>query len=1157
MPQSGMLALKSFQSFQVNDGLLGQVVEAVKAGEKEARSTGDIQTFEVFYKGFRQNIAIGRVMVIPAKVADSRETFPIALLYGTIMKECFGEEAADLITYRIGDTEFDEYSKADLASLKDKIFKNKETGKYDSIVIFAPAWLNQREYVHFRFTKDDEKLTNLVRHLIFSAYFNPALSSAFNALMTDVSTDKLDVVNITPKLNFPGIAENPLKDYPDFQKMGANRAKKIFLTLKTADAITKEQLEPAELDVFDALNNVVEKAMGVKPIKDVAKHQGSLKKVAYVEHVPGHKNSQGEAAPWVIKQHNTGKILSSHKSEAEAKKHLRDMEAHKHGSDEVKDVDLGSKGDFKVHENALHEALGIPADQKIPMEKLHEVMNSDDYSEHVKDMARSAIGLKSMHHSSSKQACGELPVVEGTNVGPGTSAANQEPPTPKKEDLRGPEGSKPLGIELNSDGTAKREEKGKEAATVIPRYCPICKKDYKVATAATKCPKGHEFPKNASAKQAEQEECPKCHGEGCRYCNQKGYIVKSSARKSAGTITLANPTQVALYKGMLIGQMSDGFWEDKGPRDHWRPMAQADVRVGKPGMDFTPRRPYGFVRELIPLIGEELLTLARATKAYPNVDWVPLAHAITYIADNNVEDLKADWQQKYVQAVLQATGESDIAQVLAKINGQAYSMQDLRRDLRAIQEVINGKVREVRQGVFASVVKQARDRDERMNYKGHDLHLTTWEERDNLAIDLVDESTGMELGHWVDDEAREMFEDGFFNARNLIGSVVEYLESVGALKDLQPIQEEEEWNEDHGEHLDMPEGYTASSAKFRQAAREHVAKISRNELRKKIAEEVPSADNVLNEVLTDMGQAPAVDLPNEASPEGADNRPTAPEAKVPSEMKSEKPEETKAEAKPEQAAKPFETTASRKLADVMDILESYGRFGRGSKMGAEIAQDIAEAKGEVDFNKAEVADNSEADQDGPAEHFAAGPKPNYTEEGILPEGTSDAAKKHFFNEPTDQAEMRHAVQCMDCGHIGPANVHGGCEKCQSQAVTEKIYKDKEPLSMAKSVGAAVKQAVEGERHDDVPVSQGEAASEKQPVSDLKDGAPEAHDVPPQVDKKTATENQFLQLAQEAIEADDPIIYDVAAEHGQIVDNVKHMSWFVKAVAEALEEDSAQ
>lgn len=45
----------------------------------------------------------------------------------------------------------------------------------------------------------------------------------------------------------------------------------------------------------------------------------------YVKHMPGHKNSDGEDAPWVIINHKTGKVISSHKTKAAAKKHLQQM----------------------------------------------------------------------------------------------------------------------------------------------------------------------------------------------------------------------------------------------------------------------------------------------------------------------------------------------------------------------------------------------------------------------------------------------------------------------------------------------------------------------------------------------------------------------------------------------------------------------------------------------------------------------------------------------------------------------------------------------------------------------------------------------------------------------------------------------------------------
>jgi hypothetical protein len=50
----------------------------------------------------------------------------------------------------------------------------------------------------------------------------------------------------------------------------------------------------------------------------------------FVAHVPGHKNSAGKSAPWVVKSHKTGKIISSHASKADAEEHLTQM--HYYGS---------------------------------------------------------------------------------------------------------------------------------------------------------------------------------------------------------------------------------------------------------------------------------------------------------------------------------------------------------------------------------------------------------------------------------------------------------------------------------------------------------------------------------------------------------------------------------------------------------------------------------------------------------------------------------------------------------------------------------------------------------------------------------------------------------------------------------------------------------
>lgn len=73
-----------------------------------------------------------------------------------------------------------------------------------------------------------------------------------------------------------------------------------------------------------------------------------ISKLAYVQHVPGHKNSKGEAASWVVKSHETGQILSSHKSEAEARAHLKQMEQHKHMQVGLTFLELRKQADLDV-----------------------------------------------------------------------------------------------------------------------------------------------------------------------------------------------------------------------------------------------------------------------------------------------------------------------------------------------------------------------------------------------------------------------------------------------------------------------------------------------------------------------------------------------------------------------------------------------------------------------------------------------------------------------------------------------------------------------------------------------------------------------------------------------------------------------------------------
>lgn len=53
-----------------------------------------------------------------------------------------------------------------------------------------------------------------------------------------------------------------------------------------------------------------------------------------------------------------------------------------------------STGGFEVHKGALHRALGVPEGSKIPKAKIRAALKSQ--SQHVRAMARSALGLEAM-----------------------------------------------------------------------------------------------------------------------------------------------------------------------------------------------------------------------------------------------------------------------------------------------------------------------------------------------------------------------------------------------------------------------------------------------------------------------------------------------------------------------------------------------------------------------------------------------------------------------------------------------------------------------------------------------------------------------------------------------------------------------------------------
>jgi hypothetical protein len=79
-----------------------------------------------------------------------------------------------------------------------------------------------------------------------------------------------------------------------------------------------------------------------------------------------------------------------------------------------------------------------------------------------------------------------------------------------------------------------------------------------------------------------------------------------------------------------------------------------------------------------------------------------------------------------------------------------------------------------------------------MSYENYEVH--TWSERDRLHIEITDKRTDKTVAEWWDDDARQMFEDGFFEGgiipmalgtskpdTKLEESVLKYADEMGML----------------------------------------------------------------------------------------------------------------------------------------------------------------------------------------------------------------------------------------------------------------------------------------------------------------------------------------------------------------------------------------
>lgn len=166
---------------------------------------------------------------------------------------------------------------------------------------------------------------------------------------------------------------------------------------------------------------------------------------------------------------------------------------------------------------------------------------------------------------------------------------------------------------------------------------------------------------------------------------------------SDGTLYFENETQVALWNSEIMGQLSDGMWENTRPDDHWKAWCDCTAKVaedGAVGRDFWVRKEGYALHSLIEYVGDRMLF-------YGN-----LMAQLESAPDCRLPDSQRDWEWTQEMACkdrpnsdyyltqwvkLDDCGITD--EVIAKAaEGRDYTMKDLRKDLTAMKRIMKTRL---------------------------------------------------------------------------------------------------------------------------------------------------------------------------------------------------------------------------------------------------------------------------------------------------------------------------------------------------------------------------------------------------------------------------------------------------------------------------------
>jgi hypothetical protein len=162
-------------------------------------------------------------------------------------------------------------------------------------------------------------------------------------------------------------------------------------------------------------------------------------------------------------------------------------------------------------------------------------------------------------------------------------------------------------------------------------------------------------------------------------------------------ITVNNFEQAIIFMHEMLGQLSDGFWENSIPRDHWNWVdgITFDSFVVDPDADphpnFYQTKHYNFAdAELLNIVGERIINSIKLYKLYPAV-WEHFKNDHWSIPDGlaDYERTLAQTDEYWTKRISMWSEAGLTEGVLNTVwASDCYTMRDLRHDCRVLKTAI-------------------------------------------------------------------------------------------------------------------------------------------------------------------------------------------------------------------------------------------------------------------------------------------------------------------------------------------------------------------------------------------------------------------------------------------------------------------------------------